>query len=159
MNEQDCGPLASHTTCHEAERTVDHLSDQGFPVERVAIIGQDASGRAGDRPHGTWRGERRADRVDSRLLNWPAPVVSGLLLALYGLVFGAHFGALLGPPVYAAQRGRRDFTSVGFIEPCRYDDVTDEAVRLLAQPPSRTGTITGSGAWQSSRPHNGPAVN
>ncbi|MFD4554623.1 hypothetical protein ACFWP5_09920 [Streptomyces sp. NPDC058469] len=94
--------------------------------------------------------------MDSQLLNRPAPVVSGLL-ALYGLVFGAHFGALLGPPVYAAQRGRRDFTSAGFIEPGRYDVVTDEAVRLLAQPPSRTGTITSSGARQSSRPRDGPA--
>lgn len=39
MNEQVRRTIASYTTYQEAERAVDHLSDQGFPVERVAIIG------------------------------------------------------------------------------------------------------------------------
>ena len=41
MNEQARRTIASYPTYQEAERAVDHLSDQGFPVERVAIIGQD----------------------------------------------------------------------------------------------------------------------
>ncbi|MFD8386673.1 general stress protein [Streptomyces sp. NPDC059679] len=34
-------PVVSYKTYREAERAVDHLSDHGFPVESVAIIGQD----------------------------------------------------------------------------------------------------------------------
>ncbi|MFD5011993.1 general stress protein [Streptomyces chartreusis] len=40
MNEQVRRAIASYTTYQEAQRAVDHLSDHGFPVERVAIIGQ-----------------------------------------------------------------------------------------------------------------------
>ncbi|MET9735089.1 hypothetical protein ABZZ79_31940 [Streptomyces sp. NPDC006458] len=81
---------------------------------------------------------------------------------MYGLVFGALVGALLGLLVHAAQRGRRDFASVSFMQPSRYDVVADEAVAdeavQLAELPSGTGTGTGSGAWKSSRPRSGPAV-
>ena len=93
-------------------------------------------------------------------LNWLDPVVSELLLALYGLVFGALVGALLGLLVHAAQRGRRDTARVSFMQPSRYDGdvVADEAVQPLAELPSGTGTSTSSGAWQSSRPRSGPAV-
>jgi len=89
--------------------------------------------------------------------------VSELLLALYGLVFGALVGALLGLLVHAAQRGRRDTARVSFMQPSRYDVVADdavtgEAVQLRAELPSGTGTSTSSGAWQSSRPRSGPAV-
>ncbi|MCZ4602235.1 glycine zipper family protein [Streptomyces sp. Lzd4kr] len=90
------------------------------------------------------------------LLNWLDPVVSGLLLALCGLVFGALVGALPGLLVHAAQRGRRDFASASFMQPSRYDVVAADALRLLAEPPSGTGTR--SGAWKSSRPRSGPAV-
>ncbi|MDR6980790.1 molecular chaperone DnaK (HSP70) [Streptomyces sp. 3330] len=55
---------------------------------------------------------------------------------MYGLVFGALVGALLGLLVRAAQRCRRDFASVSFMQPSRYDAVADEAVRLLAATPS-----------------------
>ncbi|WP_406154860.1 hypothetical protein OG806_01810 [Streptomyces sp. NBC_00882] len=41
--------------------------------------------------------------------------MSGLLLALYGPVFGALVGALFGLLVHAARRGRRDFASVSFM--------------------------------------------
>ncbi|MFI6566094.1 general stress protein [Streptomyces sp. NPDC050534] len=172
MNEQARRAIASYSTYQKAERAVDHLSDQVFPVERV--IGQDVRlveqvtgrmGRGGAALHGA-----ASAALSGALLgwifglpNWLAPVVSALLLALYGPVFGALVGALLGLQVYAAQRGRRDFASVSFMQPGRYDvvaddAVADEAVRLLAELPSGTGTSTRSGAWTSSRPRSGPAV-
>lgn len=174
MNEQVRRAIASYTTYQEAERAVDHLSDQGFPVERVAIIGQDVRlveqvtgrmGHGGGRAAG--RGERRParrlDRVDFRAPELAGPGRSGLLLAWDGLVFGALVGALLGRLVHAAQRGRRDFASVSFMQPSRYDVVADEAVayeamQMLAELPSWTGTSTSSGAWKSSRPRSGAAV-
>ncbi|MGW0655710.1 general stress protein [Streptomyces umbrinus] len=167
MNEQARRTIASYTTCQEAARAVDHPSDQGFPVKRVAIIGQDVRlveqvtgrmGRAGAALHGAASGA---------LIGWTFglldPVVSGLRLALYVLAFGALVGALLGLPVYAAQRGRRNFASVRFIQPSRYDVVDDDAVaeqamRVPAELRSVTGTSTSSGAWKSSRLQGGPAV-
>ena len=41
MAEQARRVIASYATYQEAERAVDHLADQGFPVQKVAIIGQD----------------------------------------------------------------------------------------------------------------------
>ena len=173
MNEQVRRTIASYTTYQEAERAVDHLSDQGFPVERVAIIGQDVRlveqvtgrmGYGGAALHGAASGALPGALIGwvFGLLNWLDPVVSGLLLALYGLVFGALVGALFGLLVHAAQRGRRDFASVSFMQPGRYDAVSDDAVAdeavRLAELPSGTGAGTSSGAWKSSRPRSGPAV-
>ncbi|MFD8219975.1 hypothetical protein ACFV2U_41430 [Streptomyces sp. NPDC059697] len=63
-------------------------------------------------------------------MNWLDPVVSALLLALYGLI--ALFGMLL----HALQGGRRDFASLRSMWPSRYgvvvdEEVADEAVRLI----------------------------
>ncbi|WP_237557709.1 MULTISPECIES: general stress protein [Streptomyces] len=149
-------------------------SPRGFPVERVAISGQDARlveqvtgrmGLGGAALHGAASGALAGALIGwiFGLLNWLDPVVSRLLLALFGLVFGALVGALLGLVVHAAQRGRRDFASVSFMQPSQYDVVADEAVaeeavRLLTELPSGTGTSTGSGAWKSGGPRSGPAV-
>ena len=70
---------------------------------------------------------------------------------------------LFGLLVHTAQRGRRDFASVSFMQPSRYDvvaddTVADEAEQLLAELPSGTGAGTSGGAWKSSRPRSGPAV-
>jgi hypothetical protein len=46
------------------------------------------------------------------LLDWVDPLTSGLLLAIYGLLFGAIVGRLLSLARYAMQRGRRDFTTI-----------------------------------------------
>lgn len=68
--------------------------------------------------------------------NWVDPLTSGLLLALYGLVFGAVVGGLLGTLLFALQRGRRDFTTVTGMMPSRYDivvdaELADRAIREL----------------------------
>ncbi|MFJ5779242.1 general stress protein [Streptomyces sp. NPDC093094] len=41
MTEQARRTVASYATYQEAEHAVDHLADQGFPVQKVAIIGRD----------------------------------------------------------------------------------------------------------------------
>ncbi|MEV6653159.1 general stress protein [Streptomyces sp. NPDC051219] len=131
--------IASYKTYAEAERAVDYLSDEGFPVERVAIIGQDLqlveqvvgrlnygkaalSGAASGALPGALIGWLFG------LFNWVDPILSSLLLALYGLIFGAVVGALLGVLFYAMQRGRRDFASVSGVQPARYEVVTDAEV-------------------------------
>jgi hypothetical protein len=141
--------VASFNTYAEAEAAVDYLSDKGFPVNRVAIIGHDlklveqVTGRL-TWASAAWRGAV-AGAVPGALIGWIfglfawiRPLVASLALAVYGLVFGAIVGAILGLIVYLAQRGRRDFASVQMMQPSRYDvvadaEVADEAVRLLQQ--------------------------
>ncbi|MET8516595.1 hypothetical protein [Streptomyces sp. NPDC005077] len=65
------------------------------------------------------------------LVNWLDPVVSVLLLALYGLIFGAIVGALFGMLLHALQGGGRDFASLRSMQPSRYEVVADEAVGLI----------------------------
>ncbi|MFF4302250.1 general stress protein [Streptomyces sp. NPDC001601] len=173
MSEQARRAVATYSTYQEAERAVDHLADEGFPVQKVAIIGRDMRlveqviGRmgCGDAAlHGAATGALPGVLVGwiFGLLNWLNPVVSGLLLALYGLIFGAVVGALFGVLLHAAQGGRRDFASVRSIEPGRYDvvadeDVADEAVRLVAGLDSRAGTPTESASSGGRRPRSHPA--
>ncbi|WP_188113952.1 general stress protein [Streptomyces apricus] len=176
MNEQPRRTVASYTTYQEAEKAVDHLSDRGFPVERVAIVGRDVQlveqvtgrmGPGGAALHGAASGALPGALIGwiFGLLNWLDPVVSGLLLALYGLIFGALVGALIGLLTHLSQRGRRDFASVSFMQPSRYDVVVDDtvaadAVRLLAELPAGTGADTGTDSRmrKGGRPHGGPAV-
>jgi uncharacterized membrane protein len=139
--------VASFDSYADAERAVDKLSDLGFPVERVAIIGQDlqtieqVTGKM-DYPRAAWRGAV-SGAVPGALIgwifglfDWVNPLVSGLLLALYGLIIGAVVGAVVGLIVYAMQRGSRDFESVTVMRPQRYelvvdDEVADQAARQL----------------------------
>ncbi|MFD1528975.1 general stress protein [Pseudonocardia aurantiaca] len=139
--------IASFATYEEAERAVDRLSDQDFPVERVAIIGQDlqtveqVTGRM-NYARAAWRGAVSGAVPGALIgwifgiLSWVNPLIAGLLLALYGLIFGAVIGAIIGVIVYAMQGGRRDFESVVITRPQRFevvvdDEVADQAARLL----------------------------
>ena len=141
--------VAAYTTYADAERAVDRLADLDFPVERVAIIGQDletveqVTGKL-DYPTVAWRGAV-SGAVPGALLgwifglfDWADPLVSAILLAFYGLLIGAVIGALIALIVYALQGGRRDFASVAFMRPQRFelvvdDEVADQAARLLAE--------------------------
>ncbi|MGY2079682.1 general stress protein [Modestobacter sp. SYSU DS0657] len=122
--------VASYDDYQQAQRAVDHLSDQKFPVENVTIIGSDLRlvekvtgrltwGRAigAGAASGAWFG-----LFVGLLLgifapdgsSWIGSVLTGLLI---GLVFGAVFAAV----GYAATGGRRDFTSTSQTVANRYD--------------------------------------
>jgi hypothetical protein len=139
--------VASYTGYADAERAVDRLADAGFPVQRVAIIGQDlqtveqVTGKL-DYPRAAWRGAVSGAIPGALigwifgLFNWINPLISSLLLALYGLIIGAIVGAIIGVVLYAMQRGARDFESVTVMRPQRFevvvdDEVADQAARLL----------------------------
>jgi hypothetical protein len=132
----------------EAERAVDWLSDQGFAVERVAIVGT---------------GLRYVEQIAGRVNTGRAALMGagqgawiglffGLLFGLffngaaffgvllYGLVAGTVFGAFWGAVFHYMQRGRRDFASVAGTRADQYEVQVDEAVapeaeRLLAAMP------------------------
>jgi hypothetical protein len=129
----------------DAQRAVDTLSDKGFPVARVAIVGRglrfeeqvlgrETVGTA------TMRGAGSGALIGALfgLFLWAisANDVGAGWIILYGLVFGAIFGALLGAIFQAASGGQRDFRSASRMTADHYDvmvdaDIADEAVRLL----------------------------
>jgi hypothetical protein len=139
--------IATFDNYADAERVVDYLSDQGFEVNRVTIVGRDLEyvekvlGRlnyGGAALHGAGSGALVGAVIGwiFGLFNWIDPVVSALVLAGYGLIFGAIVGALFGLLVHALQRGRRDFHSISGLRPRSYDvvadvGVADRAVQLL----------------------------
>jgi hypothetical protein len=152
---QDSEPAASRRTVateanyKDAERAVDWLSDQGFPVERVSIIGaglrsvEQVSGRL------TTGRAAAAGAAQGATLGLLFGVLFGLFftnavaffgVVLYGLGAGIVWGTLWGAVAHYAQGGRRDFASVADTRAERYevqvdDSVAAEAGRVLERLP------------------------
>lgn len=131
--------LATFQHYADAEQAVDALSDRGFPVERVAIVGRElelveqVTGRI-DYPKAALRGAA-GGMVTGALIGWLfgafawiTPLIGWLLLTLYGAIFGALVGAVFGLLVHAMQRGRRDFASISTMRPKYFDVMVDEAL-------------------------------
>ncbi len=141
--------VATYDVYEHAQRAVDFLSDEKFPVERVQIVGTDL---------------RMVEQVVGRL-NWWRAIVSGaatgawiglfvgLLMSilvrdlslgntiLTGLLNGLVFGAVFAAVSYALSGGRRDFVSRSRIVPTRYDVLVetshaDQARDVLARLPA-----------------------
>lgn len=145
--------IARYDEYPSAQRAVDYLADERFPVEHVTIVGaglryvEQVTGR---RNYGRAMLEGAASGlVLGALLGWffglfslVDPLVSGLVLALWGAVIGAIIGALIGGLAHAATGGRRDFSSVSGYHAEAYelqvDEArADEAERLLSRMPTR----------------------
>jgi hypothetical protein len=142
--------LATYPAYAEAERAVDWLSDQGFAVEHVAIVGRDmrsveqvtsrmSVGRAALAGAGTGA---MIGTLFALLFGifFSGPEFGGLLL--YSVIVGALFGSLLGALGHAATGGRRDFVSDTSIAADRYEvqadeGVADDAERVLAAMPAK----------------------
>jgi len=124
-------PIGSYPTYAEAQRAVDYLSDEQFPVEQVTIVGVDLM---------------QVERVTGRL-SWPkvlgGGVLSGAWLGIFiglvlgffspnpwsalltGLIAGVFFGLITSAIPYAMARGRRDFGSTMQLVAGRYDVLCD----------------------------------
>ncbi len=128
--------VASFPGYGEAERAVDSLSDDGFPVEQLTIVAdqlqliENVTGRRG---YGTEAlGGAASGAVIGASLGFILglfslidPLISGLALAVYGALFGAAVGVLFGVLSHWVSAGRRDFTSLRSVEAGRYDIVAD----------------------------------
>jgi heat induced stress protein YflT len=127
--------LREYNTYEEAQRLVDRLSDAGFPVQHVRIVGHDfhsveqvtgrlTKGRAAllGAGSGAWFG-----LLIGLLLSLFA-VGPGVLMALLGSVLiGGLWGAAFGFAAHWATGGRRDFTSVTAMVAERYTVQVDPA--------------------------------
>lgn len=118
--------IAAYGTYEAAQRAVDHLSDEHFPVENITVVGE---------------GLQLVERVTGRLTYARAAgagaasgawfgVFIGVLLTLFGgqggalllaaVLLGVAFGLLFGVIGYALTGGRRDFTSFSQMVARRY---------------------------------------
>jgi hypothetical protein len=111
--------IARYDRYEDAQRAVDHLSDSGFPVEEVDIVGSGlhlvehvtgrlTSGRAAmaGAGSGAWFGLFVGLLAG---LFTTGPAWLGLLLG--GAAIGALWGALFGYFAHRATQGQRDFSS------------------------------------------------
>ncbi|MGQ1838856.1 general stress protein [Kocuria turfanensis] len=141
--------LRTVPTYAEAQQIVDSLSDAGFPVEHVRVVGT---------------GLRSVEQVTGRMTNGKAALYGmasgawlglfvGLLLGLFtvggwlsvvlwGVALGAVWGLIFGLVGHAATGGRRDFRSVQGLEADAYDvlvdaeHIDDAAARLTGSGPA-----------------------
>ena len=137
-------PVGSYPTYAEAQRAVDYLSDNKFPVEQVSIVGTDL--RLVENVLGRWTVPRAAG-AGALTGAWFGLLV-GLLLSIFtdsawlvliiaGVLIGALWGAAFGAVAQAATRGQRDFTSRSTLQASRYAvtvsaDHADEAFGILS---------------------------
>jgi hypothetical protein len=112
-----------------AQRAVDRLSDDGFPVEKLDVVGSDL---------------RLVERVTGRLTRGRAAgagaltglwvgLLFGILLGLFtsghsflavtvtGAALGVLWGAVFGYVAHARTKGQRDFSSVRQLVATHYD--------------------------------------
>lgn len=127
--------LASFSDYVEAQRLVDRMSDDGFPVQSVRIVGE---------------GVRTVEQVTGRMTRGRAAasgamggawfgVLIGLLFGLFtagagwgwlllvSLLIGAFWGAVFGFVAHWSTRGQRDFSSVMTLQARRYEVHVDKA--------------------------------
>lgn len=139
--------VGSYETYEQAQRAVDFLSDEHFPVQHVTIVGN---------------GLRMVERVTGRLTQGRAAATGAAAGAWWGLfigvtlmllsasesnyflvvlltvITGAVFGAVFGIIGYSLTGGRRDFTSQSSVVATSYEVLckyqhADDARALLAR--------------------------
>ncbi|WP_246567554.1 general stress protein [Polymorphospora rubra] len=124
--------LAAYPDYASAQRAVDYLSDNRFPVERTAIVGTDltlvetvlgrmTTGRAAlaGAATGAWFG------LFIGLLFGIFATTAWLAVIVTAVVIGAVWGAIFGAIAHAMTGGRRDFTSASSLRAGRYTVVVD----------------------------------
>jgi hypothetical protein len=124
-------PVGSYTTYAEAQKAVDYLSDNQFPVQQVTIVGVDLM---------------QVERVTGRL-TWGKVLLTGvasgawlgvfigLVLGFFspnpmqsllvGIAAGVVFGLITTAIPYAMSKGTRDFSSTMQLVAGRYDVLCD----------------------------------
>ena len=124
-------PVGSYPTYAEAQKAVDLLSDNQFPVQQVTIVGVDLM---------------QVERVTGRL-SWGKVLAGGVLTGAWlgvfiglvlglltgnhgqalvtGVIAGVGFGLITSSIPYAMSKGTRDFSSTMQLVAGRYDVLCD----------------------------------
>ncbi|WP_329429171.1 hypothetical protein OG339_09580 [Streptosporangium sp. NBC_01495] len=147
--------LAGYDNYLAAQRTVDGLSDAGFPVENVAIVGSDlkleetvtgrmTNGRAA--LTGAGSGAAFGAVVGMFLGLFTSTTMSFFVLVLWAALWGAVMGAAFGFVNHVFTGGKRDFASRSAIVAGRYDVLVaashmDHARAVLESAPGPADTM------------------
>lgn len=133
--------VASYSSYAEAQRAVDALAAQGFPVEEIEIVGS---------------GLRIVEQVTGRMSTSRAALAGagtgawvglfvGLVIGLFtigpawlglmlgGLLIGAAWGMLLGLAARWFGRARHDFSSLRSVVATRYDVIALDGMATRAR--------------------------
>lgn len=132
--------LAVYDDYAAAQKAVDFLSDEKFPVQQCMIVGTDL---------------KRIERITGRLTTGRVAaggLLSGLWFGLFigliftlftdsnvlatiasTMVFGALFGVVWALVGYAATRGQRDFSSITQVVATRYEVLVEHKVAAQAR--------------------------
>ncbi|WP_291314789.1 general stress protein [Corynebacterium sp. UBA2622] len=162
-------PVGSFTSYEDAQRAVDGLADQEFPVQHLTIVGVDLM---------------QVENVTGRL-TWPRVLGGGALsgawmglffgllfalfstpgegwgVAVWALLIGAVFGLIFAAIGYALTGGRRDFSSATAIVAGHYDVLCDPSTAprardAIAQMSFGTAAQGGTPAGRDQNPGGEP---
>lgn len=148
--------IVSYPDYPSAQRVVDQLADNRFPVEHVAIVGTNltlvetvlgrmTTARAALVGAGTgaWFG------LFIGLLFGIFTVGNWLAVILVGLLIGAVWGAVFGAVAHAMTGGKRDFTSASSLRAGQYAVIVD------AQLAEQARQLLGRLRLGAAQPHTG----
>jgi hypothetical protein len=121
-------PIGSYDTYKEAQRAVDYLADNEFPVQDVTIVGVEPMLVERVSARLTWGRVLSAGAASGAWLG----LFVGLLLSLFsttgglgpiliGMASGIVFGLASAAVRYGATKGQRDFVSQSQLVARRYD--------------------------------------
>lgn len=163
--------LGVFDTYADAQKAVDHLADNNFPVGNLAIVGTDlrlVERVTGRRTWGTVLGQGVMSGLSTgfivaivMMILFPSQDFLGQLLT--ALVIGVVIGLVFAVLGYLLSRGQRDFTSVSQTVATKYEllsehKVVAQARELLAQAPGARASQFNQPApqaWPGQQPQQG----
>ncbi|WPF66977.1 MULTISPECIES: general stress protein [unclassified Corynebacterium] len=120
-------PVGSFDNYAQAQKAVDTLSDNNFPVDKLTIVGVDLMQVESVTGRLTWGRVIGGGALSGAWMG----IFIGLLLGIFesnflfpiltGIVMGVFFGIIMAAVPYALSQGQRDFTSATRIVAGRYD--------------------------------------
>ena len=138
----------------EAQRAVDVLADQSFPVNNLVIVGTDlklVERVTGRRTWGTVLGQGVMSGLSTGFIvaifmMLLLPAQNFLTQLLTALLIGVGIGLLFAVLGYLLSRGQRDFTSITQTVATKYEvlcehKVVQQARDLLSKAPGRQGAL------------------
>lgn len=135
-------PIGSYSTYAEAQRAVDYLSDEEFPVQNVTIVGVDLMQVERITGRLTWGRVLSAGAASGAWLGLFLGMLVGLFVGggdrlvstvIAGVIGGVVFGLISASVPYWASRGTRDFSSTMQLVAGRYDVLCDPQVAERAR--------------------------
>lgn len=154
--------LGVFETYAEAQKAVDHLADNSFPVGNLAIVGTDlrlVERVTGRRTWATTLGQGVMSGLSTgfivaifMMILFPTPNFLGQLLT--ALVIGVAIGLLFAILGHVLSRGQRDFTSVTQTVATKYEVLCEH--KVVAQARDLLAKAPGARASQFNPAHQPP---